>query len=495
MLRYLRQLTAESFVYGLSSVISRFIGILLLPIYTRVLTPEDYGVVSLMTSTMYLVITFAGLALDTASMRWYWDTEETPDRKRTMASWAWCQLAVSSLLGFMIYASADTLSVVLIGRADAGELFRINAFVLPLGTLGWVATNWLRLQRRPWQTMGFNLLTSLIHIFVTILLVAVLRTGIAGIFLSQAIAGLISSAIAIGLMKDWLHPRYFLPQRLREMLKYALPLIPAALAFWVVNSSSRYFIQSFSTTSEVGLFQVGSSFAIVVAVVSSAFQQAWNAFALSIHKRDEARQVFAVVFLAYCWISCFLSTAVALFAPEALRLLATEVYVGASEVVSFLAFSYAMVGLAQIAAIGPTVAKTTQPTGIGVTLAAGANILTNLLLVPPFGKVGAAAAALASQSVIPAYVFYRGQRIYPIPYRFGVAFALFVLSWVLIGIGSRLPSNEFWLSVAIKLILLSLFIPATFALRIVSVAQVVELYHRARLGLPARLSARRPTND
>jgi O-antigen/teichoic acid export membrane protein len=480
MFKHLRQLATESLVYGLSGVVSRFLAIFLIPVYTRIFSPEDYGVISLITATMAVISTFVVLALDTASARWYWDTDETGDRQRTMASWAWCQMALSVLFGLILFAAAEPLGRIIVERADAGLYFRLTAISLPMSALGVVTTNWLRFQRRPWATTGFNLGTSLFNILLTIALVVWLRWGITGVYVSQLATAVLSTLLAVALMRGWLHPRHFDWSRLRDMLRFALPLIPGALAFWIVNSSDRLFVQAFSTTSEVGLYQVGSYVASLVALVSLAFQQAWGAFAMSIHKQPEAKQVYAATFLAYWWLMCGLSTGLALLAPEALRILTTEQYAGASPVVGFLAFSYVMIGLVQIAAIGPTIARTTRPTGLAVMAAAGLNIVLNIALVPALGKTGSAIATLISQSIVPVYVFWRGQQLYPIPYRFGAALGIFALAWLLIVLGGSLPAGNPALAFLVKLALLALFVPALFALRIVTPAQARRAFHSIR---------------
>lgn len=480
MFKHLRQLAAESLVYGLAGAFSSFLNIFLVPIYTRIFSPEDYGVISLIATTMAVVAIFVTLALDSAAGRLYWDTEDIADRKRTMASWAWCQLTVSTLFGIVIFVSSDALGHLIVRRADAGLYFRLMAVALPLGTLSVVTTNWLRMQRRPWSTSIYAVGISGFDILLTILFVVILRQGIAGIYWAQILSSIAATAVAVWLMKDWLHPRHVDWSRLSYMLRYAAPLIPAALAFWIVSFSDRYFVQMYTSTSEVGLYQIGSYMAALIALVSAAFQQAWGAFYMSLHKNPEAKQVYAAVFIGYWWLMCALSTALAILAPEALRIVTTERYSGASSVVGFLAFSYVMIGLAQIAATGPTIAKTTRPTGIAITVAAALNILLNFLLVPSMGKVGSAIATLISQSIVPIYVFYQGQRLYPIPYRFGKAAGLFIFSWLLIWIGTGWTIPSLWGSIAAKVILLSLFIPALIILRIITLDQLLGLRYAFR---------------
>ena len=159
--------------------------------------------------------------------------------------------------------------------------------------------------------------------------------------------------------------------------------------------------------------------------------------------------------------------------------MATEQYVGASTVVGPLAFSYVMMGLVYIAAIGPGIVKTTAPIGIAVAFAAALNIALNFLLVPNYGKEGAAVATLISQSAVPIYLFYRSQQMYPIPYRFGPAVGLVVLAWILIWIGSSWQFDSLWVGVIAKLALVSLFIPALFLFKIVTPTQALRLFRPA----------------
>jgi len=477
MLKYFRQLVSESLVYGLSGTITRFLSVFLVPVYTRIFTPEDYGVMSLVSSTMLIVAIFVVLALDSSAGRWYWDTEETEDRKSTIASWTWCQLTVSLGFAILIFTASDWLGKQIVDRPDAGLYFRLAAITLPLSVFGAVVTSWLRMRRKPWVTVAYMLSTNLLTMLLTVLFVVGFRWGLSGIYWGQIIGLAVGLIISLSLLRDWVNPRHFRWGRLKEMLRFALPLIPAGLAIWVVNFSDRYFVQIYTSTNEVGLYQVGSSLAAFVALITGAFQLAWGPFAMSIHKRPEAKQVYANVFLAYLWLGSLICTALTLFAPQAISILATEQYIGAATVVSFLSFSYVMVGLTYIAGVGPLIAKTSGPTGIAVTIAAGLNILLNLLLVPRMGKTGSALATLLSQTISPIFLFYFAQRLYPIPYRFKAGAALLALSALLIWVGGQCQFSTIWLNIGSKVVLILMFIPALFILRIISLSQARRFLH------------------
>lgn len=461
----------DSIVYGLSGTVSRFVLVFLVPIYTRIFSPEDYGVMSLIATSMALFSVLVVMALDDSAHRWYWDADDVTDQKTTLASWAWCQITLSLAIAGLVFIFSHWLAKTLIKREEAALYFRLASMALPLGVLNVVITNWLRMMRRPWATMLFSFGISLFNILLTILLVVVWDWGLKGVYASQVVTATSGSVIALALLRDWVDPKKFRWSRLKAMIGYSFPLIPASVAYWVVNLSGVYFIQVFSSTSEVGLYQVGSTVASVVTLGIGAFQQAWVPFALSIHREPHAGQVYADVLLAYVWLTCFISTILSLFAPELLRFFTTEAYVSSSPVVGLLAFSYVMVGLRYIAMIGPTIVKKLKSYGVAVTAAAALTISLNILFVPRLGKEGAALATLIGQAAVPLYVFYRSQKLYPIPYRFGAALGVFASAFLLSFLGGRFFVSNLFLAIGIKILLISMFVSTIFILRVMTFEQ------------------------
>ncbi len=453
----LRTLASDSVIYGLSGVISRFLTLWLVPIYTRVFTPADYGVLALVTTTMSVLGILAVLALDNSTHRWFWDTESTDDRKTTVASWAWCQLGVSSLLATLLFVFADPLAQVVVGEPRAGRLLRLAALTLPTAVLPLVINGWFRLQRRPKPAVTVATSASLLQILLTIACVIWLRLGLAGVFIAQALASLVTSTVAAVILRDWVSPRRFDRERLRAMLRYSLPLVPGGLAFWVVSTADRYFLRAFASVTDVGLFSIGAAIALAVTLVTGAFQQAWSPFAMSIHKQPGARDTYARVFLAYIVVTSALATGVSLFAREAVLLLAPKQYLGAVVVVGPLAFSAVMIGLTYVASIGPAIVKVTRPTGVAFVVAAAAGIGLNFVLTPRYGMLGSAMATLISQSITPIYLFVRSQRLYPIPYRFGAGFGVLGVGLAMSLAAPHLAFSSLLVGIAVKLALMSVF--------------------------------------
>ena len=426
-------------------------------------------------ATFSVVSTFVVLGLDNSAHRWYWDNDDETDRRQTLASWTWCQISVSTVFAAALYLSADWLAELVLKHRGGGIYFKLAALTLPLSVLGRVTTSWMRMQRRPWATTFYSLGTNLVTIVATLVFVVALRRGLVGVYVGQIIAYAVGSVAGAFVLKSWIVPRYFTLPRLREMLRFSLPLIPGAVAYWVVGFADRYFVEAYTSMSEVGLYSVGSQIAALVALATGAFQMAWSPFAFSIHREMNARQTYADVFLLYLWGGAAMSAGLSLFAPEAIRLVATTRYIGASPVVGVLAMSYVMIGLTFIAGTGPLIAKQTRPVGIAMAAAAILNIILNFAFVPRFGKVGSAVATLISQSLTPAYLFFRSQQIYPIPYRYRMGVVIVVVTLLVMGAGMEVHFASVLATIGVKLLLAAVYVPLFFALGLATPREVIRI--------------------
>ena len=112
--KYIKQLAGESAIYGASGTLARIIGIFLIPVYTRIFSPSEYGVMALIGTLTSLFAIFVVLGLDNSSARWFYDTQDTKHRKSTISSWFWCQFVVSGAATFMLFIFAPQISLLLL---------------------------------------------------------------------------------------------------------------------------------------------------------------------------------------------------------------------------------------------------------------------------------------------------------------------------------------------------------------------------------------------
>lgn len=466
MFKHLKQLAGDSLIYGVSGVIGKMIGIFLVPIYTRLFLPEDYGIINLINISFFLLSILIVSALDNSFARWFYDTKEESEQKKSFAVYVWYQFIVALFLSMVIILVSPYIARASFNEAGKPIYIILPALSLITNILPVALINWYRVQRKAVATVFFTIVQTITTIGFTILFVIIFRWGITGVFAALTISSAIFTIVAIFQLKGWLHISFFSIIRLREMLKFALPMIPAALSYWLLNNTDSYFILYFTkSTSEVGLFGIGAMMASMLSLFTGAFQQAWGPFAFSIIDSSDAKKVYANVFLLYGYIMGLLAALLLLFAPEGLMIFTTTQYYDSAWVAGILGYNLMLIGLSYIAIIGISIRKTTTPYGVAMLYATIITIVLNFILIPRFGKEGSAMATVIAQVIVPVYLFYIGQKVYSIPYKF-LEVAILIVAFLGITIMIRfIQFDNLFIQILTKTIVAIFMIAAVFLLK------------------------------
>ena len=414
---------------------------ILIPLYTRVFSKGENGVIELLDTFFLLLGIVAVLGLDNASARWFYDTSDGADRRKTIGTWFWCQLTISLGIAGLLAGSAPEVSALVTGSRGYTVLVMVAAVTLPFQTLQRLAGNWFRYQRQAWQAVAFSSSTALVNVVLVILLVVVWRNGLAGVYQARLIGFALAGTVAVLLLGRWASPRGFSWKRLRPMLVYGLPWVPAGLGLWVTRSADRFLLRNLGDnaalglvgTDEVGVYSIAVKVAMGVGLVFSAFTMAWSPFAYSILHHSNSRRVYARVLDVYSFLGCGLCTGAALLAPLFVRILATEPFYPAASCVPFLVFGCLFNGATFIAVLGCSIVKRSVPSAVAVGIGLATSIGLNVLLIPRYGRDGAAAANMAAWFVSMLYLFAASQRNHPIPYRWGRSIACLACSFAILG--------------------------------------------------------------
>jgi O-antigen/teichoic acid export membrane protein len=201
------------------------------------------------------------------------------------------------------------------------------------------------------------------------------------------------------------------------MNRFGVPLVPAALALIAVNFSDRFFLVHLASLDEVGLYEIGVRIASAMVLLLTAFRMAWPAFAYSIEDEAEAKRTYAFVLTYLVVVASWLALALGLLAPWLVRLLTTPDYYEGQRVVAPLAFGGMAYAAYIVMAIGVGRAKRTQFNWAITGVAALVNVVLNVILIPPYGMIGAAAATVAAYCVMFLAMTWYAQRVFPVPYQ------------------------------------------------------------------------------
>ncbi|MCX7877356.1 MAG: oligosaccharide flippase family protein [Ignavibacteria bacterium] len=450
----LKRLAKESLVYGLSGYISKSISLFLLPLYTAVLTPEDYGILELLGTIVVISAFLVVSGTDTSLGYYYFRKEHFNERNVIIISALYLRLIFSVTVFFILFLISDHLSLLIFGK-DLSILIVITGLSIIFQTLHSFLFDLLRLEFRVWLYTLLSSLSVLINILLTIYFVLILRQGVSGAVTAAAIAyGIVFIFTLIYTFK-----RYgfrFSPGWIKNIFSYGFPLIGSGVAYWILNSTDRYFLAHFADLSAVGIYAVGSKLASIVGIVGGALQMAWGPYAMGIQYEENAKQIYAKVFQIYFIYNIILTFMISMFSLDILKVFTQPEYYSARAVVPFLCASTVLVSAYFIVSIGMGITKKVQHT-VWITLTAAAlNIIMNYLLTPMFGPVGASFSIMTANFLIFYLTYLMSQRFYPIDYKITLIAILLIPAIVIIALTYYLN-----LPLELKIIVSSLYLSAS----------------------------------
>ncbi len=446
----LKKLFKESLIYGLSKYIAKFIGVFLLPLYTAVLQPSDYGILDLL-GTVSLVSMFLIVSgTDSAFAYYYFRKEFEAERSTIVSSAMWIRL-IFSFSGFIItLAGASVISEILFG-ADLRLFIIITGLTVAFNSIFFFLLELLRFEFRPWLYTTVATSSVLISILLTIYFVLITRQGVYGAILANCISYFVVAVISI----VYVFRNYGLRLSMSwfsNIVKYGYPLIGTGIAVWVLTSSGRYFLAHYSDLTAVGIYAVGAKVAAIMGVVTGAFQMAWGPFSMEIQNESNAKRIYSGVFFLFSFLALLGVFYISMFSIDVLIVLTNPSYYSAKVVVPFLCLSTVLSSAYFLAVLGMNLSKKLQHTIWITASAAGLNVILNFVLTPEIGAVGASLSIMAANFFILVLTFKISQKYYFIKFDYLKVVALALPSFAVIGL-----SYYYNLELSLRIILAFLY--------------------------------------
>jgi O-antigen/teichoic acid export membrane protein len=416
--RQLARLARHSVIYGLGAVVSRLIGVFLLPIYSRYLPHprRDLGAIETLLALSVVLVTFLRLGIATAFFRFYFDAEDDRGRVRVVRTSFWFTMttATAGLVAGMLLARPISH---LFFASDARTNLVRAAFVILWAQMNYEQlTSLFRVEERSVSYVAATLANVILTVVATVLLVAVWHKGATGVLVGNFAGTLIVYFVLLAYRRYQLGLE-FDRELFRQMQRFGMPFVPSGLALWLIDFSDRFFLVKLKGAAEVGLYSIGVRVSTAILMLMIALRTAWPAFAYSIKDDDEAKRTYGFVLTYVVYVGCWLSLALALLSPWLVRLLTVPTLYPGSRVVSLLVFGGTAYIAYTVMAIGLGRARRTQFNWVVTGLAAVVNVGLNIALIPPYGMMGAAVSTLVAYTVMFLGMAVYAQRVYPVPYQ------------------------------------------------------------------------------
>jgi O-antigen/teichoic acid export membrane protein len=479
---YLRRLIRSLAAYQVADVVSKFMAVLLLPVYTRYIHPAGYGVVELLANGVIFISILARFGMIESFLRFHFSDADAQRRDALARRAVIFLLVVTTITAGALAAAAAPLSKLILGHEDV-SIFEVAVLGLWAFTNLELAYALLRVDERVRAYATASLINVALTIVASVVLVVGLGQGPKGLLLGNYGA---STLVLLGLwwtMRHRLLPRHAIgAERLGALLRFGLPTVPAEASVYALSIVDRYYIYHDRSPRQAGLYSIAVKLAGAVAFIVRAFQYAWPPLAYSVTDDREAARLYGLVTTYYVLVSGWVVAGLALLGRWVLRLLAAHSYYGAYRALPWVALGWAMYGLWVVFLVIAGRAKVTTRNFPAAFAGLAANVILLVALVPPLGIAGAGIALCGAYAVMLVLMHVLTRHAFTVAFEWRRLFQLVVVMGGIAALGDvLLPTHGAagFLSRAAAFLIIPAVLWATGFAHPREVAQARELLARA----------------
>ena len=411
----IQRLGKHSVIYGLGGLIQRIVAVLLLPVLTRYLTPSDYGAIEVLVALTAVIFALLRAGIQSSFFRFYFAAPDDRGRQTVVRTSFWFTMGTATLALAAGEIFAPQIAHALYGSTQHTDLVRA-AFVGLWATMNYdQLTALFRVEERSVSYAIASLANVLLTVGATIFLVVSLDKGPLGVIVGNFTGTLAIYVLLLAYRRTQLGLE-FDRDTFRGMTAWGMPLIPSVIALNVIDFADRFLLSRIKDQHELGLYAIGMRISAALLFLLAAFRTAWPAFAYSLPE-DEAKRTYGYVLTYVTFFSCWGALALGLGAPWIVRLLTKPDFYDGAEVVPLLAFAFVVFGAYVVVVTSIGRAGRRGSNWIVTGAAALIGISLNFVLIPPFGKMGAAASMLLAYFVMFLGILWKAQRVFPVVYQ------------------------------------------------------------------------------
>lgn len=422
------KLGRQTLIYGLAFVLGRAASFLMLPVYTRYLTPADYGVLQLVQMTVEVAGILLAAGTSNGVLRFYFKAEGPENKRRVFASAFYLLQAFNALTAGALALGAGPISEWVLDGPKSVPLVYIAAGSVLFEA--WSLIPLLLVQAKQQATL-FTVASAArltLQIGLNLLFLVVLERGVAGVLTSTLLTNLIIG----GALSTWmLRQTGFAPARdaMADLLRFGIPYRFTAMGTFVLTFGDRYFLKAYQGLSVTGLYALAYQFGFLLMWSATLpFLRAWNPQRFELAKAPpaerDARYNEGLRYFSLLIVT--IAAGIGVFVRPVLVLMADPAYHDAALVVPLIVAAYLVQSWTDVVELGIQISERTRYAAYATWFSVLAILALYSLLIPRFGAFGAALATLVSFT-LRFFAFYLfSQKLWPVRYRWGPTLLLLV---------------------------------------------------------------------
>lgn len=475
-----KRIVSHASIYLFGDILRYSVSLIMLPIYTRYLTPEDYGTVELLSMLIDFAAILFGARVGQSVFRFYTHTNTDREKKSIISSALFLGFVFNGAGALVVILFSEQLSALVFSNTEFRDeiiLFTVTMFMIPLIELPLVH---IRADRKPWLFFSFSLFRLILQLSLNIYFVVFKELHVEGVIYSAVISSTIMAILLTGrsVAKAGLNVSLDI---CKKLFNFSLPIKIATIGSFYLAFGDRYILNYYTDLSQVGLYTLGYKFGFIFMMLSwTPFEKMWDTEKYTLHKMPGAKAAYQKTFLYFNIFMITLGLCISLFVKDLLKVMSSPDFHSAYEIVPIIIFAYIFQAWSKYCDLGILLSKKTAQIAIAEAVAVAVITIAYLSLIPTYGIHGAAWATVIGFIARFLWVNYKSTKLYnmELPWNkiviiLAIAAALIVVSYFL--------SGSIVQSIGTRAILLFLYLSAIFKLPILCTKEKSEIFNNAKL--------------
>ncbi len=461
-------------IYTLPTVLSRGIGVFLLPIYTRIASPEELGALDLFLIFGNIVSLTIALEISQGVARFIPELSHVKQR----ISYSSTGLYFTSFMYALFFITASTFYVELnhfiTGKGEYGPFFQLALVYIALHGFYYYFQNQLRFEGNGVSYAIVSVFYAATNLASAFIFGTVYDLGLTAILYSMIVSVLLASLLGLFFLRSSLGLVFKL-KPLKQLLNFSIPLVPSSMLIFVSLYVDRYMISFLLDLESVGHYSIALRLASAASLVMIGFQMAISPLVYKHYNKPDTPESLAVIFKYFAVFAVFFFLIYSLVAEELLILLTTPEFYLVANVIPLLVLALLFSNM-YVFMPGIGIRKKTHLIFLISIFAAFINIVLNYLLIPIFGILGAAlATAIGYFAAFLCFVFF-SQKLYYVPHKWlGLMVMFFIASFFVYLYFCYFVEFNYFYRLVVRLFLVLTLIALMFKLKLITALELLTI--------------------
>ncbi len=405
----------DTSIYTLSDILNKMIPFALLPVLTRYLTPEDYGIIAMFfvfTSVLGIVMT---LETNTAIRVNFFKISR--EKLKVYILNTLLIIAVATTFTLMLIMLFQTTMASLLAMPVEwlfiGVIVTLLQFITTINLLLWQS------EENPIPLGIYQISQTIINLVLSLILVVAFEMGWEGRLIAVSVASVLFGLLSLFflLKRDYLTFQ-FSPEAIKDSLQFGIPLLPHALSIWIRTGVDRIFITALVSASATGLYTVAFQIASVISILTVALNKAYMPYLFKRLSQIDDRSKEQLVRYSYLYflLLMIMAMVLTLFVPSIIKIFLGEAFIEAGAYIVWIAFGFSFYGMYLMVVNYILFTKKTADLSFVTISVSIFHAVLSYGLISYNGVLGAAQATTISSVVLFIAVWRLSQKVYPMPW-------------------------------------------------------------------------------